>query len=301
MKLLSTQKLGSLYAISSGFCYGLVGYFGISIVDAGFSVSTMLFWRFFVAAIFMAILLIPQYKQLFSLDRQSTKVFLYGMLFYGTSTTFYFIASQYIGTGLAMVILFTFPAMVMIINMVVYKASIRKMYYVAFAMIVLGMTLLVKPENFSFDLYGVALGILSAFLYACYISATKHITIPPKLSTFMVAAGCMCTSLVFAIGEGDFGVPNDFVSWSNIFGMGLICTAIPILLLMQGFKYISSEKASMLSVLEPVFVVLFGILLLGEEISRGELFGIVVILSGALLTLFIENPKVLPGAELHKL
>ena len=65
-----------------------------------------------------------------------------------------------------------------------------------------------------------------------------------------------------------------------------MATVIPILLMLYGLKYISSEKASILSVLEPVFVVIFGILLLGESLRFLSAVGIVLILAGALMTLF---------------
>ncbi len=291
MNFLSTQQRGALYAALSGLCYGLVGYFGISIIDAHLSVYTMLFWRFFVATAFVGLLLIPQYKEVIRLDVQYLKAFLYGLLFYGTSTTLYFIASQYIGTGLAMVIFFTFPAMVMLINVLFYKASVRKSYYGAFTLIALGLYFLVNPETFSFDLYGIGIGVLCAFLYACYIAATKKITLKPMVSAFMVSAGCMMTGLLLALFDGSFQVPSNLHCWVDIISMGLVCTAVPILLLLQALKYISSEKASMLSVLEPVFVVVFGIVLLDEAVSGMEFLGIVVILSGALITLLGHAEK----------
>ena len=123
--MFSDQHRGSLLAIASGLCYGLVGYFGVRIIEENFSVSLMLFWRFFVATVFVGALLIPQYKQI-PLDRQALKAFSYGMLFYGVSTTLYFVASEYIGTGVAMVIFFTFPAWVMVINRIFFKSTIPK-------------------------------------------------------------------------------------------------------------------------------------------------------------------------------
>ncbi|BCA94795.1 hypothetical protein TUM19329_11560 [Legionella antarctica] len=48
----------------------------------------------------------------------------------------------------------------------------------------------------------------------------------------------------------------------------------------------SSEKASILSVLEPVFVVVFGVLLLGETLKPWHALGVVFVLAGALITLF---------------
>ena len=285
MKFLSSEQRGALYAIGSGLLYGLTGYYGISIIQADFTVSAMLFWRFFVASLFIAILL----KGRVTLDRQCLKVFLYGMLFYGTSTTVYFFASLYLGTGLAMVIFFTFPAFVMLINSIYYKQAIPKIYYAALGIIILGLTFLVNPENASLDLYGIALSVLCALLYACYVAASKKITLPALTSTLMVSLGCMITSLLFSLWEGSLHLPETASCWFDIIGMGLIATAIPILLLLQCLKYITSEKASLLSVLEPVFVFIFGILLLSEEVDATKILGVIILLSGSLLTLFTKK------------
>ncbi|MBS0656508.1 MAG: DMT family transporter [Verrucomicrobia bacterium] len=285
------EHRGALLAMLAGLCYGLVGFFGMSIIKADCSVSAMLFWRFFVSSLFMAVVLIPKYRTLVPIDRQSIQAFLYGMLFYGTSTTLYFIASLYIGTGLAMVIFFTFPAFVMLINAAFYKVVIRKIYYLALALMTFGLAFLVNPENISLDLYGIALSVLCAGLYGCYIAASKRISVPPMLSTFMVSLGCMTASLLFALFDSSLALPQSFSCWIDIIAMGLICTAIPILLLLQCFTYISSEKASMLTVLEPVFVVIFGILLLDEEMTAYKLSGIIIILSGALITLLSDKAK----------
>lgn len=299
MKILSSQQCGALYAISSGLCYGLVGYFGMSLIQAHLSIPTMLFWRFFVATLFVGLLLISQYKKFLPLlfNRQTVQVFLYGLFFYGVSTTAYFRASVYLGTGLAMVIFFTFPAVVMLINALFYNTSIQRLYYLAFGLIACGMVCLVNPENFLFDLNGIALGITSAILYACYVATSKKISVHPLISTFMVSVGCMMTSLLFALFSHSLEVPQSMPIWIDIVCMGLICTAIPILLLLQCFKYISSEQASMLSVLEPVFVLLFGFLLLDEKVNPMEFFGIIIILSGAIITIFNKKEEIQDEAK----
>src|SRR5690606_3176971 len=102
MKFPNQQRRGALYAISSGLCYGFIGYFGITIISSGLSVVNMLFWRFMTATVLMAIILLPKYKIILQIQKENLKIIFYGMAFYGTSAIVYFIASQYIGTGLAM-------------------------------------------------------------------------------------------------------------------------------------------------------------------------------------------------------
>lgn len=285
MKFLSHQHKGSLYAISSGLCYGLIGYFGVLIIKDGVSIYNMLFWRFLIASIFALLIVSSNFKLLYANTTSSIRVIFYGMSFYSGSAIFYFLASQYLGTGLAMVIFFTYPAFVICFNILYYKTPINKIYYFAFPLLIMGMILLIDKHEFGFDILGLILGVLASFSYACYILASKNTAISPSISTLMVSIGCTITCGLTALAHQTLSLPTTFESWLHITALATICTTLPILLLLQGLKYISPEKASMLSVLEPVFVVIVGIALLGEQISLIQIIGIVTILFGALLTI----------------
>jgi drug/metabolite transporter (DMT)-like permease len=219
------------------------------------------------------------------------KLFCLGALFYSTSAGIFFVASQYIGTGLSMVILFTFPAIVMFFNWCLYKIKISKHYYMAIILMLLGMLLLVDLSDVTFDILGLGLGLTAAVLYACYIIASKKITVSPILSTIMISSGCSTACLLFALINHSFMIPSTLLQWSHILGFGILSTALPMLLLLEGLKKISAEKASILSVLEPVFVVIFGIILLEETLRLPQVIGIITVLSGALITLFSHKLK----------
>ncbi|CEK10710.1 DMT family transporter [Legionella hackeliae] len=282
---MSHKNNGALYAALSGLFFGLIGYFGVSVMNANVSVNTMLFWRFLVSSLFMCLLLIPRLKLLSFNLIEIIKVTFYGAAFYGTCSILYFVSTEYIGSGLSMVIFFTYPSMVLLINFLFFKQKISKIYYVALMIIFVGMMLLVNGSQFHFNLMGVGLSLLSALLYALYLIASKSSPVPALLATLFVSIGAMLVSLIAAFIEGTFFIPTRLDVWFNICGIGVICTALPIVLLLKGLQHISSLQASILSVLEPVFVVIFGILLLGEQINLVQGFGIVVLLSGALLSL----------------
>ena len=289
MNFLSDEQRGSLYAVISGLGYGFLGYFGVNLMNADLSVTNMLFWRFFLAALFMLPIVVLQYKNIFSSFKENLKIVFYGMAFYSTSAIAYFIGSNYIGTGLTMVVFFIYPAIVMLFNCILYNAKISKMDYLAFSMIIIGVVFLADLQELELDFLGIGFGILSALCYACYVVGSKRSNVSPVVSTFMVSIGCMVTCLIFSCLECSFFVPTYSNNWINIVGMALVYTALPILLLLEGLKYISSEKASMISVLEPVFVVIFGIILLGETVSNMQIVGTITVLSGALTALFYKN------------
>ena len=285
------QQRGVLYAVSSGLCYGLLGYFGISLMNSGLSISNMLFWRFTIATLFMCVILIPKYKTIFNSYKKNLLFIVYGIVFYTSSAMFYFMSSKHIGSGLAMVIFFTYPTIVMMFNVLFHKMVLRNTYYISFFIIIIGMICLANANKLTFNILGISLGILAAFLYACYILASKRTHIAPSISTLMVSLGSMISCLIASYVYDTFNIPNGFNEWFNIVGMGTLCTAIPILFFLQALKYISSEQASMLSVFEPIVVLIFGVILLGEKISIIQIAGAIIILSGAIITLLPSKIK----------
>lgn len=289
IKSLYNKQQGALYAITSGLCYGLTGYFGISLINSGLSIFNMLFWRFFISAVFIIVLMLPKHKTFLQICKNDIKMLFCGIIFYGASTITYFMSSKYVGTGVAMVILFTYPAFVMLFNVLLYKVRLNSVYYFAFFMLTLGIICLIDIHELTFDVFGIGFGILASFAYACYMLASKKSPSSPMMSTLMVSAGCATTCLIVACVDSSFCVPNGLNVWINILGIAIICTALPILLLLKALKYINTEKASMLSVLEPVFVVIFGILLLNENITALKIIGIITILSGALITIMYDK------------
>ena len=288
MKLLSNEHVGSLYAISSGLCYGFLGYSGVQLLNSNLSIANMLFWRFLVAAVFTFTILLFKSKNIFQPIVENLKIIFYGIAFYGTSSITYFIGSSYIGTGLTMVVFFIYPAIVMLFNWILYQKRINKTYYLAFSMIIIGIFLLAELHELRLDFLGIGFGILSAIFYACYVVVSKKSNVSPLTSTLMVLIGCSIICLIVAYFEASFVVPARG-NWLSIIFMAIICTALPILLLLKGLQYISSEKAAIVSVLEPVFVLLTGIILLGETVSIIQIFGTVILLSGAVITLFNKN------------
>ena len=293
MQFLSQEQKGALYAILSGLCYGLLGYFGVSLMNEHLSVYNILGWRFLVSSLCMVVLVLPQYSIIFQRPQEIFHVIVSGALFYSGSSIFYFVACRYIGTGLSMVTFFTYPAFVMFLQWLFYRKKITKVYHAAVVIFIIGMSFLVDFSNCSFDLFGLGISIVGALSYACYVVISKKNKLSPLVSTLMVSLGCMVTCFSAAFVEGSFTVPSGLYVWMYILCLGLLCTAIPILLLLEGLKYISAEKASLLSVLEPVFVVIFGIVLLNEKLSPLQFVGMIIIMCGGVLTLFSHkiNPE----------
>src|ERR1700704_3613667 len=119
-QLIISEKRGDGFAILSGLLYGLLGYFGMVLIRSGLSPFNLSFWRFFLSLVFLWVIFISQPMKNLSNFKEHIKAVACGALFYSGPSTLFFIASQYIGTGQSMVIFFSFPAFVMVLNRIIY-------------------------------------------------------------------------------------------------------------------------------------------------------------------------------------
>ncbi len=281
--IINNKNKGTILALLSSALYGLVGYFGTKLINVDMDISSMCFWRFMISSIFMLIIL----KGKAYTSKINLSFPLYGALFYSVSAGSYFKATLYIGTGLAMVMFFCFPILIILYNFLFREVKITNRYILVLITISCGILLLIKKDNLGFDLYGVFFALVSAVAYAAYIIFSKNTSekISAKVQTFFLSIGSMCYFALFAIINDQFRFPLNIVEWLYIIAIGVFCTALPILLLLEAIKYISSNKAGVLSVLEPVFVVIFGVMLLEEKIDMLQVLGVILILFSSLFTI----------------
>jgi drug/metabolite transporter (DMT)-like permease len=276
------NKKGVWYSVSSGLLYGLLGYFGISLMRTGLSIPNFSFWRFFASLMFLLILMVMKKHKVMGPPKQLMLAFFNGAIFYSAPAVFFFMASQLIGTGQAMVIFFTYPAFVMVLNWWFLGQRILPYYFVSFAIIFSGLSMLVDVGEVSFDILGIGYSLMAALAYGAYVFLSKKIQLSPLSSTFMVSLGCTVAFLAWTVGEGSFMVPTSERQWIFVAGIGILCSAVPIILMLEALKYITADKASILSVSEPVSTVILGVVLLDEIIRINTVIGIVLTLVGAM-------------------
>lgn len=280
---------GEIYAITSGLCYGSIGYFGMNVLNSGLSVTALSFWRFFPSALFMLLILFCRQN---SEPRTTVRKYLFRMLtidslLYSSSSFLYFIACTYIGSGLCMVIFFIYPAMVSLLQYFFHGTRINKRYWLCFAVITIGMVLLIDRDEVKTDVLGTVLAIGSALLYAIYcLSSTKTMTVPLS-ATFSVCLGSAIFSASTALLRGEsiaLPLSADLLPLSfYLGGLVLFGTVIPILFLLRSFDMISVKKASILSASEPAFGIILGITLLGERVTMIQLGGVAMIILSAII------------------
>jgi drug/metabolite transporter (DMT)-like permease len=285
------QWRGTFLVALSGALFGSMGFLGTKLFYLHFTVENMLFWRFFIATVWISIhiILFNSERSIFSLQPLSVlKIFLLGTLSYSSASAFYFLASQHIGTGLAMVIFFSFPVIVALFSWVWGDWKLTKTAFFALVTVLLGLILLKGRGNSTLDGIGIIMAGIAACCFAAYVYGNQHTTknMDARQLTLLVCLGNTVLFFCLSCYNHRFILPSTWTAWLYIIAIGIIATALPIQLLLNGLKYISPVKASILSVLEPVITLLLGLTLLGETVSAIQFLGVVIILLGAILIQF---------------
>ena len=192
--------MGVFYTALSAILYGCIGYYGANLMASGFTVASMLFWRFAVSLLMLLPLLcwLPRENPSSTL-KSGLALFISG-LFYGGGTACYFEASRTIGTGLAMVLFFSYPIFVAIFSIIFKKSYLNLPMMLALLFIVVGSSLIAFGEKsqVAIDWTGISYALLSGFSYGCYVFGSKECSqkISPLASAIVVCAG---NTLAFTI------------------------------------------------------------------------------------------------------
>lgn len=288
-------KASILIAISA-ILYGFLGFLGTRVLQENMSVATMLFWRFFIAGLWMLVFILIRHWRKPALQPVHKLALIYmfvlGAIGYAASSFFYFIASLYVGTGLAMVIFFSYPVLVAVFSWIIYRKSLALISIFTLLTMVLGLYLLQYSPDREIDIIGILFATAAATGYAIYVMGSKKVSsliMDSYLLTAVVAFSCALIFLIFSLLSHGFVFPHGFRSWVLVLGLGILATALPIQLMLKGMRYVSCMRASIISVLEPLVTVAVGIMLLGESVSPLQIVGGFIILASALMIQFAKE------------
>lgn len=137
----------------------------------------------------------------------------------------------------------------------------------------------------SVDIVGAFLVLGSALMYAGYIvTSDRYINhASPWASTMWISLGSGFSFALIGLVTDTWKLPIEGKSYLLVLAMMMISTIMALGTFLAGLQRVGPTTASLLSTLEPVFTIILAVILLGENLSRGQLFGGMQILAAVLL------------------
>jgi drug/metabolite transporter (DMT)-like permease len=181
-----------------------------------------------------------------------------------------------------------------IFSFVFYRKKISKSVIIAVMIAVLGMFILsfdtTNPESFLSFTFGDFLILLCALFFGLqmifterFVGKVKDLKMFSFLQIFVVATICFSLTLfdlsVYQIPDLSTGY------WLAWIYMGIGCTTLPFFFLNYGQKYIEATKVSLIISIEPIWGMVFGILIADEPLTVEFIIGAIMILGASIFAI----------------
>lgn len=277
---------GIIYALFSSAAFGFMPIFAKVMYNNGSNTLTVLSLRFLLAAIMLFVYFIIAKIDYKVNKKQLVILILIGILGYTSTGLTLFYSYNYISVGLATTMHFIYPAIVIILNYLLYKEPFTKNKIAALVISMAGVYVLIGVKAQEIHFGGAFLALLSGFTYAGCVMGMNHNEVK-KLSNlvtvfyFSMFAGL--SLLVMTAINNKLYFPVNALTITSIIGIALVSTIISIGLFVKALKIIGPASTSILGTFEPIVSIIMGIILFNEKITLTLIIGTILILSSVVL------------------
>ena len=185
----------------------------------------------------------------------------------------------------------TYPFFVTIMEPCFFKEKLTFLSVCLAILVCIGVALIIPSFNFNNNItQGVFWGILSGFTFAVLsLLNRKYVqTYSPLIITFFQNLFAALVLLPFLFFE-EWEIRAGDIFFLMV--LGIFCTALAHTLFITGLIHVKAQIASIVAGLEPVYGIIFALILFGEVPSLRTLSGGVLIMGTAVLVTLKQVPR----------
>ena len=284
---------GTLCGIGAAVCYG-TNPIGARLYEEGMTPSNVLFWRFGLAWVIIAAVILLRKEKLKVSRSEFATLSMLGLLFLASSFTLY-ASFQLMDVGVASTLLFVYPVLTAAIMAIFFKEKLTWATALSIILSFIGVMLLYwTPDGGRLSAAGVVLVLISALTYALYIIVMNRsqLAMSSFKINFYVLIYCALGNLIlsFCTGQG-VQMPAHATSWFYVGWLAVVPAILALVMMVYAAKYIGSTPTAIIGALEPLTAVLIGIFMFGEVFTVRLAFGILLIFSAVFIIALYSNRK----------
>lgn len=254
------------------------------------------FVRSFLGTAVLGVVLLMKKKPfpLEALKKDGGKILLSG-LFLGINWIFLFEAFLRTTITSATLAYYMAPILFLLLTQVFFKTKLTPLKTLTVLLSFLGLYVLSKGEEVTGPLGkdGLLFGLLAAVFYALVMLMNRLMKEVQGLERTFLSLGASFSTLVvyllFTGGLSSFTLPKDGLL--ELFLVGILHTGLAYTLYFSSIGKIKAEEVALYSYLDPVFAIVFSMMLLGEPLTRNRILGGLMILSASLIPEMVERKK----------
>ncbi len=280
------KLIGTLCVFGTTIAYGIMPSISFLSFGVGVETETLLFSKFFYSALLLWIFIFIK-KLPWKLEKEAIKpMFVISIAYIGIATTLY-ISFDYISGSLATIVSFTFPAIIVAVEMIRRIEPVRISKITAVVISMIGMILVIWGPDMSGNIIGIAFAFGTAICYVFYIFGLSAEPIR-KMNAFVVSGYILGTSTLFnmvrCLISGQPLMVENMTQLGYMLFLAIFCAFLAILLNAKGVKMIGPGNAAIINTVEPLFACVFGYLLIGDVLTSNIIMGGALIMGAVLIS-----------------
>ncbi len=285
---MDSRLKGILCGIGAAVSYGMNPLGALPLYADGINTNTVLFYRYGLAVIFLALFMLVNRKSFTITLRETVVLVPLGVLFVLSSLTL-FASFHYMDAGVASTLLFVYPVMVAVMMALFFKERITAVTVFSILLSLTGIVLLYRGgDGEVLNTTGVLLVLLSSLTYAVYIVIVNKSSL--RMSSVKLTFYVLLVGVLFILGysffcgeEAEIQILTTPSMWLHASILAVFPTVVSLLLMVVAVHEIGSTPTAVIGALEPLTAVVLGVTLFGEEFTSRLAIGIMLILSAVIL------------------
>jgi drug/metabolite transporter (DMT)-like permease len=264
LKTISSKTVGFFYVAAASVTWGTNGVI-VNYVDLSpFSIA---FFRVFFASLFLfPILYLKTRRALLRATKVWKSILSLGVLL-ACGWGFLFQSMKLMSIADAVLLNYTAPVIVTLLGPIFLHEKIERSTVFALGLSLAGIGMISYQYGFqlsSLNSMGVIFGLLASLSYAAFVIISKK-TLAATTSTSL--AFWMYSISAIILFPSIIGTSLDLAlnSWLLLLLLGGINTGLAVTLYLEGLKTIKTQKAVVLTYLEPLFAIFFGSIFLSQK------------------------------------
>jgi drug/metabolite transporter (DMT)-like permease len=305
------KSVGLGFALVSSVTFGGSGPFAKALIGAGFSPQQAAWLRILGAAVLLIplVLLLRGRTGIAAARRSWPQLVLYGLTGIAGCQTLFFIAASRLPVGVAILLEFTGPVLVVGWLRFVRRSMVPKTAAIGVGIALLGLACVVEVwSGLALDAVGLLAGLGAAACQATYFLLIDRLTgvaDPLVMTAAGSAVGAIVLTAVAAPWAAPFGVLGEVVpignhsapAWTFAAWIIVISTVVAYLTGAAAVQRLSAAVGGAVAYVEVVAATVFAWILLDERLTRPQLLGGLIVLAGAFVAQSSVSRREQPDLE----
>jgi len=279
MSIMDNEKIGYIFIISAMLIWGSVGVFARYIPQPSI---VIVFYRVLFASLSLLFMLAYNKDLNFDLKGNNKILILTMGVALALNWIFFFKAIKITTIASATLSYYSAPIILTMLSILFLKEKLTKQGIAALLLGFIGISVMLLGGSSNglatIQLKGIGYGLIAAAFYALFTLNNKLVSNLSAHYLTLLQTGISCLILLPFIIH--YPLPN-LKSLFLLLIMGVVHTAIGLILYIKGLRISKVQDVGALSYLDPVSAIFFGIIVFGEIPSLATLIGGGLILFGS--------------------